>query len=235
MLEAHSRLTLAAAEMPPDAQTEFVRRIDQARNVLIGLEDTLRPSPLDRLASPRGMAVLTAAGAAFTAAPQIASATSGLVGLLAPIVFVLGVAISVKRRAWWVSAALALALLLSAGLELRRVADPGSRSFQYGGDILSSSSPRSPFAGESFVPLTLDPATGLVDETVIDPAEFTVSCVRVGAFKHHEGISWAYITAGDYETYWVPVDYLGAMSPGASRKLVGCSNWRWLLQNLGSP
>jgi hypothetical protein len=220
--------------LPPEAASGVVQAIDEARDVLLGPK-RMRGT-LDVLASPRGMAALSVGSLLLTGLSLLLDASVGVLGALAPGLFVVGLTLSVRRRQLLGSVLLAIALTASAGLAVRRVADPGTHTFYYNGDLMTSDSHSSPFAQEPFIPLTLDPSHGQVEETVVKSAEFVVSCTKVGTFKDSRSdVLWAYIADGDYQSFWVPVPYLGGLQPGAARTLISCSDWRWWLRNFGSP
>jgi len=183
------------------------------------------------------MAALTAAGVALSALSLMTDVATGVVAALAPLLFGLGLAMSVRRRKVIAGVLLFLALIVSAGLAVRAATDPGTQEFFYSADFVHEAPSTSPFAHQVGIPLTSDPSTGTVDESVVtETTSFVVSCVKSGPFRNRRPkVSWAYVAAGDYETLWIPVGYLGGLRPGAARTLMGCSDWRWLLQNLGSP
>jgi hypothetical protein len=234
VLQAHHRLVLLAARLPPETISEIVQAIDEARDVLLGPERTR--GTLDVLASPRGMAALSVGSLLLAGLSLLPDASVGVLGVLAPGLLLVGLTLSVRRRKLLSSVLLAVALAASGGLAVRRVADPGTHTFYYNGDLMSSDSRGSPFAHEPFIPLTLDPSHGHVEETVAESAEFVVSCTKAGTFKDSRSdVLWAYIADGDYQSFWLPVPYLGGLQPGAARTLLSCSNWRWWLRKFGSP
>lgn len=211
--------------------------IDEARDTLLGAPRRRSASTLEILATPRGMAALAAVGVIVAAIPLVTSASVGVLGALAPLFLGLGLALSVRRRNVLASVALCIAVVASVGLVARAATNPGTQEFSYGGDYLSPISSNSPFARQIGIPLTSNPSTGAVDESIItEPTTLVVSCFRRGKFERRRPeVLWAYVTEGDYQTYWVPVSYLASLRPGAARTLIACSNWRWQLQNFGGP
>ena len=192
---------------------------------------------LEALATPRGMAALTAAGVVL-AAVQLVNASATVLGGLAFALLGLALVLSIRRRRKVASVLLGVAVVVSAALVARRVTGAGTQQFATsGGEFLTSPAAPSPFARQVGIPLTADPSTGRVDQTLIDePATFVVSCLRSGPFQNRRpDILWAYVAEGDYKSYWVPLGYLGALRPGAARTLLSCSDWRWQLQYFGSP
>ena len=236
VLRAHRAAASAAARLPEHARADVLDSLDSARDALLGVPPPAGASVLELLSTPRGMAALTAAGVALSALSLMTDVATGVVAALAPLLFGLGLAMSVRRRKV-IAGVFFLALIVSAVLAVRAATDPGTQEFFYSADFLSEQQSTSPFAHQVGIPLTSDPSTGTVDESVVtETTSFVVSCVKSGPFRNRRPkVSWAYVAAGDYETLWIPVGYLAALRPGAARTLMGCSDWRWLLQNLGSP
>ncbi|HEX8744219.1 MAG TPA: hypothetical protein VF712_13900 [Thermoleophilaceae bacterium] len=238
VLRAHHAAASAAVRLPRDARADVLTGLDDARDTLLGVSRSKNATVLEQLSTPRGMAGLTAAGVAVAALPLMTDVSAGVLSVLALALLGLGLALSVRRRSAVATVVLALVLVVSAGVTLRAATDPGTQEFLYDGNFLNEAPANSPFAGEVGIPLTTDPSTGTVAETLVDErTTFVVSCVRTGAFKHRRPrVLWAYIAGGDYKTFWIPVSYLAGLRPGAARTLLSCSNWRWRLHNLaGGP
>jgi hypothetical protein len=92
----------------------------------------------------------------------------------------------------------------------------------------------SPFANLNEIPVTADPSTGIVYNTI--PAgdgsltELPVSCMQEGQFNHKAAL-WVKIVGGPYESLWIPWTYLAGIAPGTANTLLYCSDWRWRLQD----
>jgi len=240
VFDAHHKLASRAPGLPRDHRQAYLEGLDNARDVLLGLEHGHGGAWLHWVSSQQGIGVLTATGVALATITVFSNAKLAFITALAPLALGLALwaSMRLRRTTLVVRIVLACALVASVFVVLRRVSDPGTHSFFYGGDVLTTTSRKSPFFNESSIPLTLDPKTGTADESIYpsDSTRLIVSCTQTGVFKHSRTlVKWAYIAEGNYQTYWVPVAYLGGIDPGEARILRPCSDWRWELQNLGPP
>jgi hypothetical protein len=248
VLRAHHRAALAAVQLSPELRASVLNGLDQARDTLLattedasdarlaGTAPEAKTTLLAGLATKEGAALLAAAGVALTALSTLTDAPASILGPLAVIALAAALVGSVRRRNRVASALLALAVITSVVLETRAVTSPERHEFLYADSSFLYQAPStSPFPGETGIPLTADPASGRVDATVIENATFVISCVRQGTSPHRRHVLWAYVADGAYQTYWIPWGYLHALQPGAARALLNCSDWRWQLQNFGSP
>jgi hypothetical protein len=248
VLGAHHRAASAAGHLPPELRASVLKGLDQARDTLLAtpgdasdVGPARTPSGADTallaaLATKEGTALLAVVGVVLTALSMLTDAPADILGPLAVTALAGALVVSVRRRKTVASLLLGLVVIASAVLETRTVTNPGRHEFFYGDGSFLYQAPRaSPFAGEVGIPLTADPSSGHIDTTVVDNATFVVSCVRQGTSPHRRHVLWVYVADGAYQTYWIPWGYLAALQPGATRALLDCSDWRWQLQNFGSP
>jgi hypothetical protein len=130
-----------------------------------------------------------------------------------------------RKRPWAAGAAVVVVILVV--IATRAISAPGTTSFWYRGAVMGTSAgPLSQFVG---IPLTTNPVDGRVDQSILpdEPAELEVSCTQDGTNrvgKQSTGMEWARVEKGNFQTLWVPVDYLRALAPGSAHTLLPCSS-----------
>ena len=225
---AYDRIASLARTDSADGR-KLVANLAEARDVLLASNVPW----LDTLSSSRSTALQGLAALGLSLVALLSNANLARISIFAPIVFALGAWLSFRQRRRVFGMVLMAGVILATALVARAYSAPRAEHFSYNGDLFAEAPPFQ----SAFIPLTADPGRGAVETTVEDdPTNFDVACTRDGVSAGgHAQVQWAYISSGDYETLWIPVSYLNVIAAGEARALLPCSDWRWLLQNVGEP
>jgi hypothetical protein len=179
------------------------------------------------------MAVVTLVGTGLSAGALVTSSVAlGVIGAVALAGLLLAEIMRRPKRPVFI-VGFAVAVLLAGSVLLRYFVNPGVTTFVYDDSPMSPPS-HSPFANMEFIPVTVNPSTGVTLTTL--PAGdgrvtvLPVSCMQEGQFNHAPAL-WVKIVGGSYESLWIPWTYLTGIELGPALTLLYCSDWRWRLQN----